>query len=704
MRAESVQAQFKQLDDRITKASHTMTPLTEELHRKVGTRERTQATVSLIQIYNSFYQTGKSKELDKLMNGGIKDKRTCAATVAQLLSLSQKLISDDLERSAQCHELIQKYSESMENWLLEEFSEQYKENNFTGMKDIADILCDFNEGVGVIKNFVNQHTFFLNTDSLENAPVDEYIWEKLSDPANQELLHQSFCDDLFKEIKNVIHDETVVILEVFRDPITVLELFVQRIYAQQIQSRVESLLKSSYSVSTLSYLRTLYSLYVTAANFTKDLKTFFTAALSTHESKAEELFAVMDQSFSDLFTQSLTDSKYFELEKKTLESIFFNITSSYEHENEGKISFKLKARVGQNSPQDSAQESDYENLQGRSRVGQLRNFMRSHSFKRNSTQSENSEDGESAQNLSMELSISKSEKLLKCTVESLSRIIELTPNKVSEHAQEILEILLINIGKSYVDLGLEVSFTELSHLDYRSDYLSFIYLCNVKIASQILFLVSSSIRTIMLPLASNTPQIRQRIISLTNGYVMGVEQRINVILSDTLLMCHQKITNSLSKQKKKDFQPKVGELIDTDTPACESLCQFLSDFHVQVVKHLDGENLKTLLMEVGMFTFNQLFEHYKNFQISSTGGIVVTKDIISYQTIIDTWRIPQLSQKFQMLRELANLFTVQPELLNSLTKEGQLMNVKPYILRQFISKRSDYNTSTNYFDRLKGMI
>lgn len=682
-----------------------MTPLTEELHRKVGAKERTQATVSLIQIYNAFYQTGKSKELDMLMGGKIKDKKTCAATMAQLLALSQKLISDDLDRSAQCHELIQKYSENMENWLLEEFGEHYKNNNFLGMRDIADILWDFNDGVGVVKNFVNQHEFFLTADDLETSPVDESIWEKLSDPTNQELLHESFCAEFLSQVKNVIQDETVVILEVFRDPVTVLQLFITRVYAQQIQTRVEALFKGSYSVSSLSYLRTLYSLYVTIGNFTKELKNFLQAALVSHDSRIDDLFAVLDQSFSDLFTQHLADSKYFELEKKTLGSIFYTETSKYEQQNETKISNKLRARLG-NKPLDATHDSEYENLQRRSRVGQLKSFMRSHldrsnSLKRNSAQSGYSDDGE---DLSMELSLAKSEKLLKCTVESLSRIIELTPKQVSLHAQEILEILLVSIGNSYIDLALEVSFSELSHLDYRTDYLNLQFLSNVKIASQILFLVSSSIRTIILPLANSSPQARQRIISLTNGYVVGVEQRINVILSDLLVLCQQKIVNCLSKQKKKDFQPKIGDLSDSDTPACESLCQFLGDFQAQLVEHLDGENLNSVLMEVGTFTFNQLFEHFKNYQIDSTGGIVATKDIISYQNSIEQWKLPGLSAKFQLLREIANLFTVQPELLTSLTKEGQLMKVKPYILRQFISKRTDYNTNTNYFDRLRGMI
>lgn len=705
-RTESVQSQFKALDDKVTKVSHEMKPLTESLNRKVSAKERTQATVSLIQIYNSFYQTGKSQELDKLMNGSIKSKKTCASTVAQLLTLSQKLISDDLPKSDQCHQTIQKYSETMENWLLEEFSEMYKENNHTGMKNISDILCDYNDGVGVIKNFVNQHNYFINADSLQSAPVDESVWIALSDPANQDLLHESFCDDFLLQIKKVIHDETVVILQVFRDPVTVLGLFTQRVYAQQIQTKVESLIKDSYAVSTLSYLRTLYSLYITVASFTKDLKTFFQSALESNDAKLEDLFLILDQSFSDLFTQHIAESKYFGLEKKTLESIIYAEVSKYETANAGKVSYKLKSRLANDlkGGEEDRLEAEFESLERNSRVGQLKSFMRSHLERTSSLKKGAEVTDEPVPDTSMDLDVSKAEVLLKSSVESLSRMIELTPTKVSEHCIDILEIVTINLGKTYLDIGLEVSYTELGHLDYRADYLDLKFLSNIRSASQILFLSSSGIRSIVLPLVNNTPQIRERIVKYTNSYAMSVEQKINIILNDLLVIFQHKVTNCLSKQKRKDFLPKAGELVDSDTLACESLCQFLSDTFEQLEEHLDSENLKSILLELGMFTFNQLFEHYKNYQTNSMGGIVVTKDIISFQTIIETWKIPELSQKFQLLREIANLFTVQPDLLGSLTTEGQLMRVKPYILRQFISKRSDYSTETSYFGKLRGMI
>ena len=102
-------------------------------------------------------------------------------------------------------------------------------------------------------------------------------------------------------------------------------------------------------------------------------------------------------------------------------------------------------------------------------------------------------------------------------------------------------------------------------------------------------------------------------------------------------------------------------------------------------------------MKVGMNLLNQLLEHYKKFTVNSIGGIVLTKDVIRYQTCIDEWDIPELTENFQLLKEIGNLFTVQAKLINSLVTEGQLANLKPYTIRQYVAKRADFNPS--YIER-----
>lgn len=112
---------------------------------------------------------------------------------------------------------------------------------------------------------------------------------------------------------------------------------------------------------------------------------------------------------------------------------------------------------------------------------------------------------------------------------------------------------------------------------------------------------------------------------------------------------------------------------------------------------LNDANLLNVLTKIGTKFLNLLLEHYKKFPVNSTGGIILTKDVIRLQTVIDTWEIPQLSDSFQILKEISNLFTVHPNLINSLITEGQLASLKPFTIRQYISKRTDFNPS--YLER-----
>ncbi|KAH3680438.1 hypothetical protein WICPIJ_008287 [Wickerhamomyces pijperi] len=718
-RTDSVNSQFKVLDDEITVCNSTVRPLTDDLTRILKSKERSLDAVSVIQIYVDFYKSGESQQLDHMMNGASVERRKCAGTVSQLLRLSVKLESDELPESKKTSELIQKYSELMETSLLEDFNNEYRRDNFQKMKEIVEVLTEYNGGDTVVKNFVNQNQFFLDSQIFKDQETkdrlhDEKFWDELSDPSSHVGLPANYSDQFYEVVKNVIHDETIIIMEVFENPISALTLFVQRVYVQQIQSRIESLLKISYSSSTLAYLRTLHSLYLATGEFTRDLCAFFQSQFKDYD-LLEELIIAVEQSYNELFIQHLSDSKYSELEKKILESIFINVTSVYEGSNEMKLgsskkslSQRLEEFTHPKSQSGTPDIHEYEKLHRNSRVGQLKSYMRtqldrSHSFKRTSSTSATSPNPNqqrfSIDQSKSKMNITEVESLLKSTVESLSRIIELNPSHSAQNGLDILEILLLGLGKSYVDLGLEISYAGLHSQDYRSEVVSFAYLDNITQVSEILLLMATCIRTIVLPLANNSPGIRQRMVTLTNGYVSKVELSVNLIVADTVTLFKDRTQFSLSKQKKKDFLPKVGELVDGNTDACESLVSFIEDGFEQIKEYLNGENLNSVLREIGVFIFDSLFEHFKNYQVNTTGGVILTTDIIAYQNAVDKWQITDISKKFQLLREIANLFTVNSELINSLTKDGQLVTLKPYVLRQFINKRVDDN-DVGYFDRL----
>ena len=69
---------------------------------------------------------------------------------------------------------------------------------------------------------------------------------------------------------------------------------------------------------------------------------------------------------------------------------------------------------------------------------------------------------------------------------------------------------------------------------------------------------------------------------------------------------------------------------------------------------------------------------------------MLTKDLAMYQDAISTFGIAALSDRFEMLRQLGNLFIVQASVLNSYMREGHLAKIDSRLLRPYLLRRADY--------------
>ena len=292
--------------------------------------------------------------------------------------------------------------------------------------------------------------------------------------------------------------------------------------------------------------------------------------------------------------------------------------------------------------------------------------------------------------------------MLKCVVESTARVMELIPNKAHLYILEILKIMFLGIVDSYMEIALEVAYWKICKVDINktAGVVNLNFLKFISMSTEILDLLSISIKSIFLPLLNNSPEIKAQIIEMTNSQIQKMEILINIILQETITVISTKFSAILCKQKKKDFVPKSQELLDQDTLPAIEIVNILNLIFEQSSKFLKGKNLQTFLTLIGEELYGLLLSHYSHFQVNSIGGVVVTKDIIGYQTAIEDWGVASLIDKFATLRELANLFTVQPELLESLTKEGHLADIGRDIIQSYISNREDFNHD-NFINSVK---
>lgn len=76
---------------------------------------------------------------------------------------------------------------------------------------------------------------------------------------------------------------------------------------------------------------------------------------------------------------------------------------------------------------------------------------------------------------------------------------------------------------------------------------------------------------------------------------------------------------------------------------------------------------------------------------------MLTKDLALYQDTIASLQLSALNDRFEMLRQLGNVFIVQPDILKSYLAESYLARIENRLLRPFVMMRTDYGDHTRKF-------
>jgi len=81
---------------------------------------------------------------------------------------------------------------------------------------------------------------------------------------------------------------------------------------------------------------------------------------------------------------------------------------------------------------------------------------------------------------------------------------------------------------------------------------------------------------------------------------------------------------------------------------------------------------------------------------------MLAKDLKSYQDAISSFSIPSLSERFEFIRQLGNVFLIQPEILKSYITEGYLGRIDSSLLRPYLAQRSDWGQFGERFENEGG--
>ncbi|GAV99020.1 exocyst complex component protein [Lentinula edodes] len=672
---ESVGNSFSGMESRMNEVSSTAIRIGEQLETVHIERQRAQAAYDIIDYYNQFSK-GDTSRLDTLRKEGRQGRRQVAVLLRRLNTVAKEV---DLPMADKTRENIEKYCEKFEKEMLNLFDRCYRKGDPKMMHHCAQTLLEFNGGSSCIQVYVNQHDFFINNVRESKGVEDSLLWSVISNPDTIPPKNEAGLTELFTEIRATVDTEAQIVKAVFPNPPVVMQVFLQRVFAQSIQQHVEHLLHRATAISDLAYLRVLQLAHIQTSILVEDLKVYELPASGSRVpfeagelnktlfgttnvgiNASTSLSTMLETAMEELFVPYTEGQRYLERESQSLGALYAGILVNFTRYHQA------KAPKGKSSIFDRV-------------VNQLSNTAATTSsggVQTTSAQAANAilrfgglnaeknvVDEEPVREEDGQLSVDVAEKMLKWHAEAIGRCVELSaPNDLSRNTFALLRVLAEAISTAYIEGALETAQARLDASDPKAEPLL-----------QVLI----TLRTVDL------------ICHLWQHRLEGGVNQVMHRLADTIVAW---LSSQLSKQKRNDFKPKNDDIsfARVNTEPCVACCDMLEKFRDTAKANLSGKNLESFLTEIGISFHSLLLEHLRKFPVSATGGLMLAKDIRMYQDTISSFGIPSLTERFEFIRQLGQVFLLSPEILKSYITENYLGRIEPSLLKPYLAQRSDW--------------
>ncbi|KAL3961773.1 hypothetical protein ACCO45_003296 [Purpureocillium lilacinum] len=640
----------------------------EELDRK---RRRAQDANFLIQCWTEVSETGQLASLEDIRRqGGAENKVRCAVIARQLMRISQQLdptswgqtnghrntgSGSPMTKTHNTREILEKFCETLEQDLLKQFNNSYRRQNFDDMMECSKVLHDFNGGASVIAVFVNQHQFFIDRDQLmsDEVTADGEMWEALADPDSDPPGVEPSLQSLIDEVKIVMQEESFIIKRAFPYYETVLTKFIQRVFQQSIQQRLEKVLDKAETISTLAFLRSLHSSRSYIGSLVEDLKTH---GLTEHpEPCSAQIAQALDQQLDELFVPYMVGNTYIEREKKSLEEMYGSLLFRFSmyHSRRKKAPTGFMASLAQQGTQfiATAKDAYLERLESSDLTPTQKKIMLRNEIE------VTEEDGA--------LSVANAKRMLKWLAESVQRTLELGSRiETPKDMNVLLGLLLTSMGKVYIETALEAAHMQATVLENSKTEPDLSYLPGIRPAVTVAAIMERFISVVLIRLADSNTTVRKSMEAQKKMATDSIEKKANAVMKASIDVVSNWTAKALGGQKKQDFRPRDAELESLQTPTCLAICTFLARAGKQAAQAVDGLNAEKFFSELAMAVHGLLFDHFKKFQVNATGGLMVTQDIAKYAATLRDWPLAKdVAAAVELLTEIGSLFIVGPEAL-----------------------------------------
>uniref|UniRef100_A0A8C5AL07 Exocyst complex component 5 n=1 Tax=Gadus morhua TaxID=8049 RepID=A0A8C5AL07_GADMO len=266
------------------------------------------------------------------------------------------------------------------------------------------------------------------------------------------------------------------------------------------------------------------------------------------------------------------------------------------------------------------------------------------------------------------------------------------PSDLPKNAFSIFLLLVEHLCVDHIDYALEIGLSAIPSADAKNANLYFLDV--VQQANTIFHLFDKQFNDHLMPLISSSPKLTE-CLHKKKETIEQMEVKLDTGIDRTLNCMVGQMKHILAtEQKKTDFRPEdENNVMIQYTTACSKVCAYVSRQVDRVRKSMDGKNVDTVLMELGVRFHRLIHEHLQQYGYSSMGGMLAICDVAEYRRCAKDFRVPLVLQLFDTLHALCNLLVVAPDNLKQVCSGEQLTNLDRNLLHAFVQLRLDYRPS-----------
>uniref|UniRef100_A0A8V5H4L5 Exocyst complex component 5 n=1 Tax=Melopsittacus undulatus TaxID=13146 RepID=A0A8V5H4L5_MELUD len=458
-------------------------------------------------------------------------------------------------------------------------------------------------------------------------------------------------NDVFEDAAILCQRVNKQVGEVFSNPETVLAKLIQNIFEVKLQSYVKDQLEEHRKSDAEQYLKNLYDLYTRTTNLSSKLMEF---NLGTDKQ------TFLSKLIKSIFISYLEN--YIEVEIGYLKSRSAMILQRYyDSKNHQKRS------IGTGGIQDLKE-----------RIRQRTNLPLGPSI-----------DTHGETFLSQEVVVN----LLQETKQAFERCHRLSdPSDLPKNAFRIFSMLVDFLCTEHIDYALETGLAGIPSSDSKNANLYFLDV--VHQANTIFHLFDKQFNDHLMPLISSSPKLSE-CLQKKKDIIEQMEVKMDMGIDRTLNCMIGQMKHILAaEQKKTDFKPEdENNVLIQYTNACVKVCGYVRKQVEKIRNSMDGKNVDTVLMELGVRFHRLIYEHLQQYSYSCMGGMLAICDVAEYRKCAKDFKIALVLQLFDTLHALCNLLVVAPDNLKQVCSGEQLANLDKNILHSFVQLRVDYRSA-----------